>query len=428
MAADFSAHPLFPAVRELGERIMAGSGGTGEAFTIGEGAAASAVTLTPLGFQDWRVAVIIPEEEFLGDIRRTTERLAFILIGFVALAALVSTYAARRLVAEPLRAVAGDLEQIESFTLDRIAHRPSRLAELDALSSALVRMAGGLNAFGKYLPRDLVRRLVAEGVEAKPGGTTRPLTVLFADVAGFTGISERLGGDIVPLIGAYLEHASNAVERNGGTVDKFIGDAVMAFWGAPQPDPDHALNACRAALAMLEAVRATGLVDDAGRPLRIRIGVNSGTVLVGNIGSSTRLNYTALGDAVNVASRLEGANKVYDTAIIIGEETRRLAGDRIVVRELDEIAVYGRTGGTAIFELVGLAGESPESLGWVAAYADGLRRYRDREWVEAIALFATVVAMRGGDRPSELMIERCSVLLEAPPETSWSGVTALRTK
>jgi adenylate cyclase len=191
-------------------------------------------------------------------------------------------------------------------------------------------MANGLAAFRKYLPADLVKLLASAGVEARPGGSVRPMTVLFVDIAGFTGLSERLGDRIVPLLGTYFDAMSREIQAEAGTIDKFIGDAVMAFWGAPAENPDHALAACRAALACQHAIRTLGLTDDQGRPLRVRIGINSGSMLVGNIGSDVRLNYTVIGDAVNVASRLEGANKQYGTDIIIGEETRRLAGDRIL--------------------------------------------------------------------------------------------------
>ncbi len=245
---------------------------------------------------------------------------------------------------------------------------PSRVLELENLSSAIADMAGGLAAFRKYIPADLVKMLVREGVEPRPGGAIRNLTVLFADIAGFTGLSERLGDQIIPLLSSYLDTMSREVSAHGGTIDKFIGDAVMAFWGAPATNADHAVDACRAALACQKALRASGLNDDHGRPLRVRIGINSGDMLVGNIGSEFRLNYTVIGDAVNIASRLEGANKEYGTDIIIGEETRRLAGDRIHVRELDRLMVYGRVGGLAIYELLGVAEPRTRPPGWVAVY------------------------------------------------------------
>ncbi len=146
----------------------------------------------------------------------------------------------------------------------------------------------------------------------------------------------------------------------------------MAFWGAPAPNPDHAVDCCRAALACQRAMAEVGLVDDHGQPVKIRIGINSGDMLVGNIGSEVRLNYTVIGDAVNIASRLESTNKVYGSTIIIGPETRRLAGDRIVVRELDRLAVYGRAGGLQIYELLAMADEAGGAIDWVKAYEAGL--------------------------------------------------------
>jgi adenylate cyclase len=134
------------------------------------------------------------------------------------------------------------------FELDQVRRHPSRLAEIDALSGVIADMASGLSAFRKYIPADLVRTLIGDGKDLKPGGAIRSMTVMFSDIAGFTGLSERLGDQIIPLLSGYLETMSNAVSTHGGTIDKFIGDAVMAFWGAPAANPDHAIDACRAAL------------------------------------------------------------------------------------------------------------------------------------------------------------------------------------
>ncbi len=288
-------------------------------------------------------------------------------------------------------------------------------------------MASGLAAFGKYLPADLVRILVAEGVEARPGGSNREISVLFADIAGFTGLSERLGDKIVPLLGSYLDLLARTIGEHQGTVDKFIGDAVMAFWGAPGDNPEHAVAACRAALACERELAAARIVDDYGRPLKMRIGLNSGRALVGNIGSDNRLNYTAIGDTVNIASRLESANKIFGTTIIIGEATRRAAGERIVVRELDKIAVYGRTEGIAIFELIGLPEDGPAPE-WARLYEAALCEYRGRGFERAIELFGKVAALREGDKASSLMIERCERFIREAPPADWAGTTALDMK
>ncbi len=385
------------------------------------------VTLTPLAYAGWTLATVIPESEFLGEINRTTQRLAIGILALVLAAAVLSAWLGRRLLAKPLDTVAGELDNIERFELDAVKYHPSRLTELDELSGTIARMASGLVAFRKYLPADLVRILVSEGIEARPGGTQRELTVLFADVAGFTGMSERLGEQVVPILGAYLDIVSNTVQRERGTVDKFIGDAVMAFWGAPNDNPDHAAAACRAALKAVRAVQAAGLTDDRRVPLHVRIGINSGSVLVGNIGSDARLNYTVIGDAVNVASRLESANKRYGSSIIIGEHTRQMAGDAIVVRKLDTVAVYGRMGGTAIYELIGMDGEPAPA--WIEAYEEGLARYTRGEFASAITFFEEADSARpGGDAPSRMLIDRCREFVREPPPAEWDGTTALLSK
>jgi adenylate cyclase len=381
--------------------------------------------LTSLPFTGWTLATVIPEAEFLGPIERTIRNLLIGLGFLVIAAALLSAWLARAAVARPLITVVDELKHVEGFELDRVRRHSSRIAELANLSNAIADMAGGLAAFRKYIPADLVRMLVREGVEPRPGGSVRTLTVLFADIAGFTGLSERLGDRIIPLLSAYLDTMSREVSGHGGTIDKFIGDAVMAFWGAPAANPDHAVDACRAALACQSALRASGLADDGGRPLKVRIGINSGSMLVGNIGSEFRLNYTVIGDAVNVASRLEGANKEYGTDIIIGEETRRLAGDRIRVRELDRLMVYGRSGGLAIYELLDCEGETPH---WVGLYERGLAAYRSQDFAGAMALFRQVLAERDMDQPARIMLARCSEFLAAPPGKDWQATNAMKVK
>src|SRR6266481_1024672 len=355
---------------------------------------AYAVNLTPLTFPGWTLATVIPEAEFLGPIETTIRHLLIGLAILILAAGILSAWLARRVIATPLITVVDELKHVERFELDQVRRHPSRLVELANLSSAIADMAGGLAAFRKYIPADLVKTLLSEGVEPRPGGTIRTVTVLFADIAGFTGLSERLGDRIIPLLSSYLDTMSREVSTHGGTIDKFIGDAVMAFWGAPATNADHAVDACRAALACQRALREAGLTDDSGRPLRVRIGINSGDMLVGNIGSDVRLNYTVIGDAVNIASRLEGANKEYGTDIIIGEETRRLAGDRIQVRELDRLVVYGRAHGIAIYELLDMAERGAMPLAWVALYDAGLAAYRTRNFAVAVSLFQQVLETR----------------------------------
>ena len=390
------------------------------------------VTFSPLDFLGWKIVTVIPEKDFLATIDRNTQRLLWMLAAFTLAMILAAILLADWLLGRPLLRIARELRHIEGFRLDRISRVSSPLRELDDLSAAMMQMAQGLTSFQKYLPTELVRTLVSQGIEAKPGGQQQTLTVLFADLAGFTSLSERLGAEVVPVLTRYLSSASDAIARESGTIDKFIGDAVMAFWGAPKTIEHHAEAACRAALACREALAQIRVPEAEGRTsaLHLRIGINTGAMLVGNIGSEERLNYTVIGDAVNLASRLEAVNKVYGTEIIIGEATRRAAGAAIRVRELDTVAVYGRIGATAIFELLAMA----EAIGaeadpWIARYEAGLAAYRGRRWAEAIAAFEAVIAARpGGDAPAAMLLARCRQFLTEPPPADWAAVTVMGAK
>jgi adenylate cyclase len=347
-------------------------------------------------------------------------------------AGLLSAWLAQRLIAAPLIRVVGEIRHVERFDLDKVERHPSRLTEIENLSGAIGDMAQGLAAFRKYIPADLVKRLISDGNGARLGGAVRPMSVMFIDLAGFTGMSERLGDRIIPLLSRYFDAMSVQIQHQGGTIDKFIGDAVMAFWGEPAPNPEHAVDCCRAALACRRAVEEAGLVDDHGQPIKIRIGINSGDMLVGNIGSEVRLNYTVIGDAVNIASRLESTNKVYGSAIIIGPETRRLAGQNIAVRELDRLAVYGRAGGLQIYELLGMQGDVGAAFdgasNWVSRYEEGLAAWRARDFTAAIGSFEQVLEIRQDDAASALMIERCRHQIENPSADDWDGTTVAKSK
>ncbi|MBA2402110.1 MAG: adenylate/guanylate cyclase domain-containing protein, partial [Bradyrhizobium sp.] len=424
-------HPLFPvavdAMKNAGSAYNPGEGGPLKRQVTRDGKAYQAV-LTPISFPGWSLVTVVPESEFLGPVQMTIRNLLIGLAVLIVIAGLLSAWLAQRLIAAPLIKVVGEIRHVERFDLEKVQRHPSRLTEIENLSGAIGDMAQGLAAFRKYIPADLVKRLINDGNGARLGGTVRPMSVMFIDLAGFTGMSERLHDRIIPLLSRYFDSVSTQIQATGGTIDKFIGDAVMAFWGAPAPNPDHAVDCCRAALACQRAMAEVGLVDDRGQPVKIRIGINSGDMLVGNIGSEVRLNYTVIGDAVNIASRLESTNKVYGSTIIIGPETRRLAGDRIVVRELDRLAVYGRAGGLQIYELLAMADEAGAAPEWAKAYEAGLASWRARDITAAIAAFEQAKQIRVGDAASSVMIERCREQLENPGDADWDGTTVAKSK
>jgi adenylate cyclase len=426
-----TSHPLFPiavdAIRQSSGSYETESGKAFRTRVNRDGRAYEAV-LTPISFPGWSLVTVVPESEFLGPVQSTIRQLLIGLAFLIIVAGLLSAWLAQRLIAKPLIKVVNEIRHVERFDLDKVRRHPSQLTEIENLSGAIADMALGLAAFRKYIPADLVKRLISDGNGARLGGAVRPMTVMFVDLAGFTGMSERLGDRIIPLISRYFDLVSTEVQSHGGTIDKFIGDAVMAFWGAPASNPNHAIDCCRAALACQRAIQDSGLADDRNEPVKIRIGINSGDVLVGNIGSELRLNYTVIGDAVNIASRLESTNKVYGSHIIIGPETRRLAGDHVLVRELDRLAVYGRTGGLQIYELLGMADEFGGSPSWVQSYEAGLASYRARDFAAAIRDFENVQSLRKRDQASSIMIERCKQQLVAPSNDVWDGTTIARTK
>lgn len=384
------------------------------------------VTLSPLGAMNLSVAIAVPRSDVLGDVDRNTLRVVVAILLFVLLMAGIAVFVSRRYIAAPLAELGNNLRALEDFGLDRVRPVPSRLAEIDRLSDATQRMATSLGSFAKFIPTELVRTLFAQGVEARPGGETRDLTILFMDLANFTRISEALGERVIELLGDYLSEMSTVIGRERGTIDKFIGDGIMAFWNAPLPVSDHALAACRAALACQRRLAELRAVE--GRmKLEARIGLNSGAVLVGNIGSRDRLNYSAVGDPVNVASRLEALNKLYGTEIMLGEETAALVRDRTILRELDRVAVFGRIGGVRIFELVALA-DGAGAPAWIVPYEKGLAAYRARLFDEADALFGRVLSLKPEDKASALMRERIAAFRQAPPPADWDGLAVIDRK
>jgi len=286
-------------------------------------------------------------------------------------------------------------------------------------------------AFGLYLNPELAR-LVSERPELlKLGGDKRVLTVLFSDIRGFTSISEGLEPErLVELLNSYLGEMTDIVFDHQGTLDKYVGDAIMAVWGAPIAHADHARRSCLAAIDMVERLEALRAVwCERGWPaLDIGIGVHTGEVVVGNMGSAKRLSYTAIGDNVNVASRLEGLTKLYGVRIIASESTLGDAGSSVVARELDLVQVKGKARPVRIYEIMGRSDERAELATVCERFAEGLAAYRARHWRDAEQAFREVDAMCGGDGPSRLYLYRCEQFAARPPASDWRGVAVMDTK
>ncbi len=287
-------------------------------------------------------------------------------------------------------------------------------------------------ALNRYTSKALTAQLMKHPEYLALGGARREISVYFSDIAGFTTISEGLSPErLVELLNEYLTAMTDIVDKYGGYVDKYIGDAVMAFWGGLVPDNEHARKAVLAAVEMRNecARRAPDWRQRFGADIMARAGVNSGQSVVGNMGSQNKFNYTAMGDMVNIASRLEGANKPYGTVIMISESTYTQVQDLVDCRELDFMTVKGKNKPITVYEVLEQKGKTdPVTLRAVTRFGEGLVLYRTRRFSEARAVFADAVSIRPDDEPSKMYMARCEHFMNEPPAEDWDGVWHMKEK
>jgi len=287
-------------------------------------------------------------------------------------------------------------------------------------------------AFQYYLTASVVEEMLQNPDKLKLGGEKKDLTVLFSDIRGFTSISERMTPDgLVKFLNEYLTKMTDIVFKYDGLLDKYMGDAIMAIWGAPLDQPDHVRRACLTALDMVEELhRLQKKWNAEGMPfLNIGIGVNAGPMVVGNMGSDRRFDYTVMGDSVNLGSRLEGLNKLYGTNIIVSEMTYDRVRDEFWTRELDLVRVKGKNQPVKIFELLSLTKTASSDQRTLAeGFHVALAEYRKRGWDKAREEFQKVLARFPHDGPAKLYLERCETLSKTPPPPDWDGVYTMTTK
>ena len=386
--------------------------------------------LRGLNYPDWITCMVMPKSDVLGSVQRNN--LVNLIIGLTAFAltSLMCILLSTR-ISSPLHNIAIENERIGTFNLTAKPIGRSRITEVDQLLVATESMKKSLRSFAKYVPTELVRELVSSQNEAQLGGQRETLTVYFSDIQDFASISERLSAeDLVDHLEDYLTAMSEQITQERGTIDKYIGDAIMAFWGAPIPNKNHAVDACRAALAnqyRLEKLCKKWRAE--GKPeLWTRIGISSGELVIGNMGSEERLNYTVIGNPVNLASRLESLNKVYGTKIIISQTTKELVSDVFFVRPLDLVAVKGQEESNYIYELVGFQNDvNKEFVALAEEYEVALKTYIDSRFQEAVQKFELITKQFPHDAPSLLLLNRCRHYCEHPP-SDWDGVHRMQFK
>ncbi|MBX3250786.1 MAG: hypothetical protein KF901_26640 [Myxococcales bacterium] len=373
----------------------------------------------------WTVGALAPASDFLGAVEE--EARTSLLFGIAALvtAILFALVLADR-VSRPLVALAGQMRAVGRFEIDEADAPRSFFREIELMAQALASMKRGLASFARFVPRDLVRQVLASGREARLGGELRTLTVFFSDLAGFTTFAESRAPDrLVAELGLYLDTMTRTIGAGGGTVDKFLGDGIMAFWGAPADDPEHAAHACVTALRCQRALEAMAATEEGAwlRETHTRIGVATGELLVGNVGTPERLNYTVMGDIANLAARLESLGKQYGARVLVSDAARRAAGKAVIARPVDVVAVKGKAEAVRVWELLGLPGDVDEETtrAWASACERAFDRYLARDFEGAIEAWDALLDERPADGPVKVLRARASAFLGAPPPEGWDG-------
>jgi adenylate cyclase len=353
--------------------------------------------------------------------------LALILVAVPGLALLAGRFS------RSMHSLAEEADRIRGLKMDSGLCLRSHIDEVDRLGTAMASMRSALASFSRYLPRTLVRQFIETGADPVPGGVRREITLLFSDVENFTPLAEHLAPeDLMQAMSEYFQAVGQAILDSGGTIDKFIGDAVMAFWNAPYESSDHVEQACLAALRVARASEALNARRAAaGLPLlRTRVGVHTGTAVVGNLGSADRMDYTALGANVNLASRLEGLNKFYATRILTSHSVRDRTRQEFLFRSVDVVVPKGTSDPVAVFELVGAMPASrfaevaaPRAdLGFCSRWERAVTLYRTAQWDRALGEFTALAQLHPDDKLAAMYCTRTQRLLKNKQGRDWKAI------
>ena len=374
----------------------------------------------------WLVGSIAPQTDFISNLKKMNLitiyiSLAILMLGIFLVSGLVSH------IVRPLKALVAETENIKRFNLDNKAVITSRIKEVIQLKNAVDSMKLGLKLFQKYIPRVLVRQLIDLGEDIRTGGVRKTLTILFSDIQHFTTIAEKMEPNLLMIqMGEYFEELTRIIIDEKGTIDKYIGDSIMAFWGAPLPDANPSYHAANAALRCQKKLDELNKIwQQKGSNVFItRIGIHTGDAIVGNLGSSERLNYTAIGDPINVASRLESINKNYKTRIIVSDTVYEQIKDKFILRMIDYVVVKGRSQSCYIYELLtdDIKNLEFDLDAYSSSFKQGFFAYKQQLWNKAIKQFKKCLEIYPTDTIAPIFIERCQYFKSNPPPPGWDGV------
>jgi adenylate cyclase len=404
----------------------------------------------------WYVGVLVDEQDFIGPLQHISVQIIFAGIAGLLLAIAAIVYLSKGLT-KPIKCIVDKTERIQRFELDGELKVHSRILEVCQLTEAVSTMTRSLRSFSVYVPRDLVRAIVSENGSAALVSRRQPLTVMMTDIQGYTQISEaQAPEEVVAHLNTYFERMTAEIHEHNGIVDKYIGDAIMAVWNAPTEDPYHVENACRAALhcQKMSQILVAEAEAEGREPYITRIGLHTGDAVIGNVGSSDRMQYSAIGAVINLAARLEALNKKYGTTLLVSEHVASMVWDRFLFRCVDRVVPVGTSQPLNIYELVAEKKplqttdedvcisessapveevevvEDASLLEQISLWQNTMDIYFSQRWSEALDGFLRYQKMvaPAADPVVQVFIERCEIYQEHPPEDGWDGAVWLTSK
>ncbi|MCK5872645.1 MAG: hypothetical protein KAG26_07445 [Methylococcales bacterium] len=380
--------------------------------------------------KEWFLIIIVPEDDFLGEAKQMRATSLVLTTLMLLLSILLSFWLSRNL-SKPIENIMETMRQVKNLNFSHLKPLSSSIKEFQQISDATTSMTQGLKAFLKYVPPALVQQFIEEG-EASVVAEHQELNLsfFFSDIEGFTTLSEDVGPqELMTDLSNYFDSMTKVIVMdNKGTIDKYIGDSVMAFWGAPNYIEHHSKLACFSALGCKEAIDRLNKerVSQGKKAFITRIGIHTGLAIVGHLGSRDRINYTVIGDNVNLASRIEGVNKIYHTQIIVSQNSYRQVYQYFVFRPLDFIIVKGKNEGIKIYELIGEKNTvSKETLALVALATKAFDAYLSKDFKHAQKLYHEILTKYPNDQPATVLMAKCEHFISTPPDQHWTGATRL---
>ena len=371
------------------------------------------------GSQGWILGIVVPQSYYVGSLQQMQNRLLLVTGIIICCIGLSGFFVQRSLKKEQQKIID---ETLKMHNFDFKASQPHSIFEdVYAILSGLELAKTAMRAMSKYVPIELVKQLFQSQKDPILGGQVEEISILFTDIQNFTALAEKLPvNELANALGSYLKVMTQVIQnRWHGIIDKYIGDGIMVLWNTPTPLPNHAQIACQAILDCTSALQELFASSQwQGLPrFETRFGLHKDQVMVGYFGAPDRLNFTALGNGVNIASRLEGLNKYYGTTIIVSETIYKAAQDNFIFRLLDFVKLKGETEKISVYELIGKSGEKPEMRSIISQYAQALEAYRQCLFMDAIHLLQEQLH----DEPSRILSDRCSQFLQSPPPDFWDG-------